>query len=56
MKSKKKSNKTIDINKKNNFINFLLSATEEDINKLILEKGKPPKLIKPMFFYKNENN
>lgn len=41
--------------KKEDFIDFLISATPEDINKMILEKGKPPKPIEPMIFFKRED-
>ena len=41
---------------KDNFIEFLASASPEEINQYILDKGKPPRLIEPMiFFNKNEN-
>ena len=46
--SKKESKNKIS---KDNFIDFLSSATPEEINKLIEEKGKPPKPINPIFFY-----
>lgn len=36
---------------KDDFIKFLASATPEDINKYITEKGKPAKLIDPMVFF-----
>ena len=36
---------------RNNFINFLASATPEEINQYISEKGKPGKLIDPMNIY-----
>ena len=45
---KKKKSFTIE---KEDFIKFLVDATPEEINKLILEKGKPPKLIEPMIFF-----
>ena len=35
-----------------NFINFLASATPEEVSKMIAEKGKPRKLIEPMVFFK----
>ncbi len=44
---------------KEDFIAFLSQATPEDLNKLIAEKGKPPKLVDPIFFfdkYKKSNN
>lgn len=40
---------------KENFIEFISSASPEEINKLIEEKGKPPKKICPMFFFPNPN-
>lgn len=36
-----------------NFINFLASATPEEVSRMIIEKGKPPKLIEPMVFFKS---
>jgi hypothetical protein len=39
-----------------NFIEFLASATPEEINTMIREKGKPPKLIEPMVFFKDRKN
>lgn len=39
---------------KDDFIKFLSHATPEDLNKLILEKGKPRKLYYPVFFFKNK--
>ena len=39
---------------KNDFIEFLASATPEEINQYILEKGKPRKPIWPMFFFPRE--
>lgn len=45
---KKKKTFTIE---KEDFIKFLASATPEEVNELILEKGKPPKLIEPMIFF-----
>lgn len=38
------------------FIKFLAESSPEDINKLILEKGKPRKLYTPVFFFKNKSN
>ena len=49
-KSKKQS-----INKQD-FIDFLASATPEEINKMINEKGKPPKLIDPIVYFKSKAN
>lgn len=50
MKKPKKSFPTV---KKEDFIKFLSSATPEEINKLISEKGKPRKLIEPLVFFNN---
>ena len=41
----KKKNKEIE---KENFLTLLASMTPEDINKLIIEKGKERKLIDPL--------
>lgn len=38
------------------FIQFLASCTPEDINNLIAEKGKPPKLIEPIIFFKDKED
>lgn len=52
-----KSNKQVQGSiKKEDFIDFLASATPEDINRMIREKGKPRKLIEPMVFFKREDN
>ncbi len=40
---------------KDNFIDFLANSTPEEVNKFILEKGKPRKLIEPMVFFKSRN-
>lgn len=42
--------------RKKDFIDFLANATPEEVNKYILEKGKPRKLIHPMFFFDKEDN
>lgn len=39
---------------KTDFIDFLASATPEEINQYILEKGKPRKPIWPMYFFPRE--
>lgn len=53
-KPKRKDYERID---KDNFIDFLSSASPEEINQLISERGKPPKLIEPMFFFgKHKSN
>ena len=44
----------IDKISKEDFIEQLSSATPEDINNIILEKGKPPKVICPMYFYRGK--
>lgn len=41
---------------KKDFIDFLASATPEEVNKYILEKGKPRKVIWPIFFYPREED
>ena len=38
------------------FIKFLADATPEEVNRLIIEKGKPRKLIEPMIFFDNKPN
>ena len=50
-----KNNKKPSINKRD-FIDFLANATPEEVNKYILEKGKPRKTIQPMFFFDKEDN
>lgn len=37
---------------KDNFIEFLAKATPEDLNQLILQQGKPPKLWTPIYVFK----
>ncbi len=43
---------------KEDFIAFLASASPEEVNALIEEKGKPRKLIQPIIFFDDnkENN
>ena len=41
---------------KNNFIDFLASATPEEVSQYIREKGKKQKLINPVFFFDKEDN
>lgn len=41
---------------KENFINFLASSTPEEVSRYILEKGKPPKLIEPVVFFKDKQH
>lgn len=41
---------------KHDFLEFLASATPEEINNYIQEKGKPMKLFCPIFYYTNPNN
>lgn len=38
--------------KKSDFLNVLLSLTPEEINKLIKEKGKEPKLVRGVIYDK----
>lgn len=38
---------------KEDFLSFLASATPEDLNRLILEQGKPPKPWEPIYFYRD---
>lgn len=47
--SKKPSTNKID---KDNFLEFLASATPRELNKLIEEKGKPPKNWCPIYFFR----
>lgn len=42
--------------KKKDFIDFLASATPEEVNEYIREKGKPRKPVYPMFFFDNEED
>ena len=37
---------------KENFIDFLASATPSDLNELIKQKGKPPKLWSQIYFFR----
>lgn len=39
---------------KDNFIEFLASASPTEVNKYILEKGKKPKPITPIIFFKKK--
>lgn len=41
---------------KDDFIEFLASATPEEVNALIVEKGKPRKLINPIIFFNEKDN
>lgn len=41
---------------KDDFIEFLVSATPEEVNALIAEKGKPRKLINPIIFFNEKDN
>lgn len=41
---------------KNDFIDFLANATPEEVNRYILEKGKPRKLISPMYFFDRDDS
>lgn len=40
---------------KENFIDFLANATPEEVSQLIIEKGKPRKLIEGMIFFKRND-
>jgi len=48
--SKNSSTRKID---KDNFIEFLASATPRELNRLIEEKGKPPKRWSPVYFFRH---
>lgn len=39
---------------KQDFIKFLASATPEEINRYIAEKGKPARLIEPIIFFEEK--
>lgn len=39
---------------KEDFLNMLTNITQEQINKIIEEKGKSPKLISPIVFISNK--
>lgn len=39
---------------KQDFIKFLASATPEEINRYIAEKGKPGRLIEPIIFFEDK--
>ena len=56
MKKDSKNNKPIIA--KQDFIKFLASATPEEINNYIAEKGKPARLVEPLIFIdaKTKNN
>lgn len=41
---------------KDDFIEFLASATPEEVNALIAEKGKLRKLINPIIFFNEKDN
>ena len=43
---------------KEDFIKFLASATPDEVNQYIMEKGKPRKLIEPIIYFdkKDSNN
>lgn len=41
---------------KDDFIEFLASATPEEVNALIAEKGKPRKLINPIIFFDDKKD
>ena len=50
--SKKESKPKIS---KENFIDFLAKSTPEEIDKYILENGKPKKLQEPFIFFNNKD-
>ena len=58
MSSKKKEKSFLDkmTISRENFIEFLASATPEEVNQMILDKGKPRKLIEPMIFFGDKKN
>ena len=39
---------------KKDFIKFLASASPEEINRYIAEKGKPGRLIEPIIFFEDK--
>lgn len=39
---------------KDDFIDFLATATPEEVSDMIAKKGKPRKLIEPMIFFKDK--
>ena len=41
---------------KDDFINFLATASPEEVNALIMEKGKPRKLISPIIFFDDKKD
>ncbi len=41
---------------KESFIEFISQASPEEINRTIVEYGKPTKLYSPIFYAKEENN
>lgn len=41
---------------KNEFIAYLASLSQEEINNLIKEKGKEPKLIEPIYFFEDNQS
>lgn len=50
-KNSNMKNKNLVKTSKEDFIAFLASMTPAEINKFIEEKGKPKRMIDPMFFY-----
>lgn len=50
-KSKKETNPKID---KEDFIDFLCHATPQEINEMILNRGKPRKLYCPFYVFENK--
>lgn len=37
--------------KKDDFIEYLAKATPEELNQLIIEKGKPRRMVDPIFYF-----
>lgn len=56
MKKQNKSTSNKSTIKKNDFIDFLASATPEEVSRYIQEKGKKQKLVNPVFFFNREED
>lgn len=52
---KKPDVKNLDFTK-DDFIEFMTTATPEEINELILNRGKPRKLYCPIYLFRNKSN
>ena len=48
---KKDTSKKID---KESFIDFLANATPQEVNDMILNRGKPRKLYRPFYLFENK--